>query len=144
MYHSTVGWREIQKRRKHQHLSWSALESFSPPPREGSVPSSEIPFNASGDGGCDAPANLPTACITGERIFIELMTSDRKLPVRAQNEGITGPKRLDDTRCTTYNEKGSLRIDANKATTYRGASLIRNCFLLGPCSRPMPRALWLS
>ena len=25
---------------------------------------------------------------------------------------------------------------------YRGASLIRNCFLLGPYSRPMPRTLW--
>jgi len=33
-----------------------------------------------------------------ERIFIERMTSDRKLrrPERARNEGTTGPKRLDD------------------------------------------------
>ena len=27
---------------------------------------------------------------------------------------------------------------------YRGTSLIRNCFLLGPYRRPMPRALWRS
>ena len=30
------------------------------------------------------------------------------------------------------------------ARVYRATSLIRNCFLLGPCSRPMPRALWWS
>ena len=35
------------------------------------------------------------------------MTSDRKLrrPERAQNEGSTGAKRLDDTRCTTYKRR---------------------------------------
>jgi len=27
---------------------------------------------------------------------------------------------------------------------YRVTSLIRNCFLLGPCSWPMPRSLWWS
>ena len=36
-----------------------------------------------------------------ERIFIGLMTSDRRLKAseRAQNEGSTGPTRLDNTRC---------------------------------------------
>jgi len=28
--------------------------------------------------------------------------------------------------------------------SYRGTSLIRNCLLLGPYSRPMPRVLWCS
>jgi len=29
-------------------------------------------------------------------------------------------------------------------TSYSGASPIRNCFLLGPYNRPMPRAIWWS
>ena len=35
------------------------------------------------------------------------MTSDRKLKAsrEARNEGSTGPKRLDDTRCTTYKRR---------------------------------------
>ena len=39
----------------------------------------------------------------------------------------------------------SFRFDFAKARcSYRVASLIRNSFLLGPYSRPMPRALWWS
>jgi len=29
-------------------------------------------------------------------------------------------------------------------SAHRGTSLVRNCFLLGPYSRHMPRALWRS
>ena len=53
-----------------------------------------------------------------ERIFIKLMTSDSKLrrPERAQNEGSTGLKRLDDTRCTTYQRR--INYSADPAAVY--------------------------
>ena len=34
------------------------------------------------------------------------------------------------------------KIETNKATMYRGTSLIRNHHPRGPYSRTMPRALW--
>ena len=37
----------------------------------------------------------------------------------------------------------SLKYEPN-STPYRGTSLIKNCPLLGPYSRPVPRALWWS
>ena len=46
----------------------------------------------------------------GGWIVIELMTSDRKL--KARNEGSTGPKRLNDTRCTTYKRRINYRTEA--------------------------------
>ena len=42
--------------------------------------------------------------------------------------------------------RSALTLGLVRRTTpghYRGTSLIRNCFLLGPYSRPMPRALVL-
>ena len=35
-------------------------------------------------------------------------------------------------------------IKGGECKVYRGTSLIRNCFLLGPYCRLMPRALWWS
>ena len=47
-----------------------------------------------------------------ERIFIELLTSDLNLRrlEGVRNEGCTGPKRLDDTRCETYNRAGMILL----------------------------------
>jgi hypothetical protein len=47
-----------------------------------------------------------------ERIFIELMTSGRRLKAseRARNEGSTGPKRLDDTQWSTHWRKNPTPI----------------------------------
>jgi len=77
--------RQSERERERAHLSWTAPGSSPASPREGSAPSSDIPLNAGGDGEWDDPANLPKACMAGERIFIERMTSDRKL--EASGEG---------------------------------------------------------
>ena len=49
-----------------------------------------------------------------ERIFIELRrrTVNVRRLERARNEGTTGPKRLDDTRCTTYKRRINYRTEA--------------------------------
>ena len=40
------------------------------------------------------------------------MTSDQRRPVWARNEGSTGPKRLDDTRFTTFKRRINYRTQA--------------------------------
>ena len=53
------------------------------------------------------------------RIFIELMTWTVNLrrPERARNEGSIGPKRLDDTRCTTHKRQINYRACQHCAST---------------------------
>jgi hypothetical protein len=40
--------------------------------------------------------------------------------------------------------QGERFMNSDTAAMYRGTSLIRNCLLLGPYIRPIPRGLWWS
>ena len=55
-----------------------------------------------------------------ERMFIEIMTSDRKL--KASREGPTESERLDDTRCTTSQRRINYRTDALTSRRYWAGS----------------------